>query len=95
MPLPASHEPTPLFIAEASNNPRFNFNTVGGRYVLLTFYGSASDPGMQKVLADAAAAEDIFDDLQACFFGVSINYMVPLKVSLLPMVPLISAQCPC
>ena len=73
MPLPASHEPTPLFIAEASNNPRFNFNTVGGRYVLLTFYGSASDPGMQKVLADAAAAEDIFDDLQACFFGVSID----------------------
>ena len=73
MPLPPSHEPTPLFVAEASNNPRLNFNTVGGRYVLLTFYGSASDPGMQKVLADAAAAEDIFDDQQACFFGVSID----------------------
>lgn len=73
MPLPPSHEPAPQFVTEASNNPRFNFNTVGGRYVLLTFFGSASDPGMQKVLADANAAEDIFDDVQASFFGVSID----------------------
>lgn len=73
MPLPPSHESAPLFVAESSNNPRFNFSTVGGRYIMLTFYGSAADPGMQKVLADAAAATDIFNDQQACFFGVSID----------------------
>ncbi len=73
MPIPPSHEPTPLFICAASNNPRFNFNTVGGRYILLTFYGSAAAPGMRKVLADAAAASDVFDDAQASFFGVSID----------------------
>lgn len=87
MPLPLAHEPAPHFVCAASNNPRFNFGTVGGRYVLLTFYGSAADPGMAKVLADAAAATDIFDDSQACFFGVSIDpddkeldRVTPLKV---------------
>lgn len=73
MPVPLAHEPAPLFVCEASNNPRFNFSTVGGRYVLLTFYGSAADAGMAKVLADAAAASDVFDDVQASFFGVSID----------------------
>mgnify|MGYP002628617997 CR=1 FL=1 len=72
MPFPAPHEPAPHFICEASNNPRFNFTTVGGRYILLTFFGSAAEPGMAKVLADAAA-EPLFDDVQASFFGISID----------------------
>ena len=73
MPIPAPHEPAPLFVCESSNNPRFNFSTVGGRYILLTFFGSSTAPGMAKVLADAAAAEDIFNDVQATFFGISID----------------------
>lgn len=73
MPLPLAHEPTPQFVCAASNNPRFNFSTVGGRYILLTFFGSAADASIAKVLADAAAAEDLFDDQQASFFGVSID----------------------
>lgn len=73
MPLPPAHEPAPLFICAASNNPRFNFSTVGGRYVMLTFFGTAAAPGMAKVLADAAAATDVFDDVQASFFGISID----------------------
>lgn len=73
MPTPPAHEPAPQFVCEASNNPRFNFTTVGGRYILLTFYGSAGDPGMAKVLQEAAAATDVFDDVQASFFGVSID----------------------
>ena len=73
MPIPPAHEPAPHFICAASNNPRFSFGTVGGRYILLTFYGSAAAPGMSKVLSDAAAATDVFDDTQASFFGVSID----------------------
>lgn len=73
MPLPPPHEPAPLFVCEASNNPRFNFSTAGGRYIVLTFYGSAAAPGMDKVLKDAAAAADVFNDHQASFFGVSID----------------------
>ena len=73
MPFAPAHEPAPLFICEASNNPRFNFTTAGGRYLVLTFFGSASAPGMSKVLADAAAATDLFNDQQAAFFGVSID----------------------
>lgn len=73
MPIPPPHEPAPTFICESSNNARFNFSTVGGRYILLTFYGSAAAPGMAKVLADAKAATDVFDDRQASFFGVSID----------------------
>lgn len=73
MPIQPAHEPAPHFICAASNNPRFSFGTVGGRYILLTFYGSAAAPGMSKVLADAAAATDVFNDTQASFFGVSID----------------------
>jgi len=73
MPLPPAHEPAPTFFCAASNNPRFSFNTVGGRYIVLTFYGSAAAPGMRDMLEDAAAATDVFDDVQASFFGVSID----------------------
>ncbi|MGZ0190543.1 MAG: 2OG-Fe(II) oxygenase, partial [Alphaproteobacteria bacterium] len=38
-----------------------------------TFFGSATAPGMAKGLADAAAAEDVFNDVQATFFGISID----------------------
>jgi hypothetical protein len=73
MPIPAPHEPAPLFVCESSNNPRFNFSTAGGRCILLTFFGSATAPGMAKVLANATAAEDTFNDVQATFFGNSID----------------------
>src|SRR3546814_283596 len=35
-------DPAPWFTAAASNNPRFVFSSVGGRHIVLTFYGSAA-----------------------------------------------------
>ena len=36
-------DPIPWFRANISGNPRFNFDTVGGRYVLLGFFGTLGD----------------------------------------------------
>ncbi|MEY3828074.1 MAG: hypothetical protein RLZZ148_2901 [Cyanobacteriota bacterium] len=32
-------DPVPYFTCHASNNPTFNFDTVAGRYIVLTFFG--------------------------------------------------------
>src|ERR1700744_5128420 len=34
----------PFFTAAADNNPRFVFGTLGGRYVILSFFGSMAHP---------------------------------------------------
>jgi peroxiredoxin len=35
-------EPAPWFTARSINNPRFHFDTIAGRYVVLCFFGSAA-----------------------------------------------------
>ena len=51
-------------------NPNYAFDTVGGRYVVLCFYGSTQNQGGAAALEAAFAATDIFDDSFASFFGV-------------------------
>ena len=34
----------PWFTAPESNNPEFHFSSAAGRYLVLTFFGSASIP---------------------------------------------------
>lgn len=34
-------EPAPWFIQRASSSPRYNFSSVGGRYMVLCYFGSA------------------------------------------------------
>ena len=66
-------DPAPWFTASASNNPKFCFNTVGGRYIVLCFFGSAITASSQRILGDIARNRERFDDQQVCFFGVSID----------------------
>jgi peroxiredoxin/predicted 2-oxoglutarate/Fe(II)-dependent dioxygenase YbiX len=62
----------PWFVAPCSDRPNYTFNSVAGRYVVLSFYGSAADEAGKKFV-DLMHAADIFDDKQACFFGVSLD----------------------
>jgi peroxiredoxin len=54
-------------------NPKFQFDSVAGRYVVLCFFGTAADASGRRVLDDILANRNIFDDKHACFFGISID----------------------
>ena len=43
-------EPAPWFRARNTDHPRYLFDTVAGRYVILCFFGSAGDPSSGRVL---------------------------------------------
>lgn len=67
-------EPAPWFHAHAlDGNPRYAFDTVAGRWILMLFVGSASRPEGQEALALVAQHRALFDDQRACFFGVSVD----------------------
>jgi 2OG-Fe(II) oxygenase superfamily len=65
-------DPAPSFHGAAlGGNPRYAFDTVGGRHILMLFFGSAADKEAAKALALVNANAAIFNDTQACFFGVT------------------------
>jgi peroxiredoxin/predicted 2-oxoglutarate/Fe(II)-dependent dioxygenase YbiX len=66
-------DPAPMFHQRCTSNPRFAFDTVGGRYIVLCLYGTAADPvgaAMAQTMKDNRA---LFDDEKVCAFGVSID----------------------
>lgn len=74
MPMLQFGEPAPWFAAPAIGGARnYNFNSVGGRHVVLLFYGSAARADSAAALRLVAERRALFDDKQACFFGVTID----------------------
>jgi peroxiredoxin/predicted 2-oxoglutarate/Fe(II)-dependent dioxygenase YbiX len=71
-PVPAG-EAVPWFTSSTPSRERFTFDTVAGRYIILSFLGSAADPTAARVLTDLLARRERFDDNHASFFGVSID----------------------
>lgn len=68
-----SGDHAPNFIVRASNSPRFTFYSVAGRYIVLSFFGTGSNPAAQEALKHVASKNAFFDDTNAAFFGVSID----------------------
>jgi peroxiredoxin len=66
-------EPAPWFVARSSVNPAFHFDTVAGRYVVLSFFGTTSSPVGRAWVDGFAARADLFDGTNAAFFGVSVD----------------------
>ncbi len=66
-------EPSPWFTVASTTNPKYHFESVAGRYVLLCFLKSSDDQASQKVLEDLEQHRHVFDDEFCCFFGVSID----------------------
>ncbi len=66
-------DPAPWFIQRTVLQPNFSFSSVGGRYVLLCFFGSAAMPAGQAAVSGVMASRHLFDDEKACFFGVSLD----------------------
>jgi len=65
---------TPAFAGRTDVNPKFNFDSVAGRCVVLMFYGSielqASRESLQEIYTTLRSR---FDDKQALFFGVCVD----------------------
>lgn len=60
----------PWFTTFSTLNPIFQFESLGGRYVVLSFLGSAEDPATARVIDDAIGARSRFDAENACFLGL-------------------------
>lgn len=66
-------EPAPWFHAPTRVNPRFAFDTLGGRYLLMGFYGTARDEVGARALAAISGNLALFDGGSLAFFGVSAD----------------------
>jgi peroxiredoxin/predicted 2-oxoglutarate/Fe(II)-dependent dioxygenase YbiX len=66
-------EPGPWFSARANTRDKFALDSVGGRYIVLCFFISASDAKAKAAVDVALANPRLFDDEHASFFGVSID----------------------
>jgi peroxiredoxin len=67
-------DPVPEFRCRSSNNALFNFHTAAGRYLVLSFFGSAAIAKNAEVLRYVATElRACFDDEHMGFFGVSID----------------------
>ena len=65
-------EPVPWFRAKAiGGSDNYVFDTAAGRYILLLFFGRATEPGAGEALACVERHRAVFDDCHACFFGVT------------------------
>jgi len=73
MPFLTPGDPAPWFQARSAGNPRYEFNTVAGRAIVLCFFGSARQPGVLDVLKLFRARTDLFNDDRAAFFGVGCD----------------------
>jgi hypothetical protein len=60
----------PSFFAPNPNNPRYNFSSVGGRYVAMAFLPPDETPSGAAALQAVQAARALFDDETRCFFGI-------------------------
>jgi peroxiredoxin/predicted 2-oxoglutarate/Fe(II)-dependent dioxygenase YbiX len=66
-------DPAPWFVQRGWQNPRYAFDTAAGRWLVLCFFASASDPVGREALATALDRRDLFDDTHASFFGVTLD----------------------
>jgi predicted 2-oxoglutarate/Fe(II)-dependent dioxygenase YbiX/peroxiredoxin len=63
----------PHFVQRSPANPRFAFDTVAGRYLVLCFLHGAGLPDTRHLLEAVQARRDLFDDSFAAFFAVSTD----------------------
>ncbi|MFN3388258.1 MAG: 2OG-Fe(II) oxygenase [Allosphingosinicella sp.] len=64
----------PWFAAQAlDGRPDYKFDTVAGRHILLLLTPSAGDEAAAAALGAVLAKRPLFDDLHACFFGITAD----------------------
>lgn len=66
-------DPIPEFVGSTAHNPRYTFYTTAGRYVVLSFLGSAGIAAVRGVVGHVERRRALFDDEHLCFFGVLVD----------------------
>lgn len=66
-------DPAPRFRQATRFNPRFAFDTLGGRYIVLALVGSSRSEAAEDVARLVLQRRGFFDDKRACFFGVTTD----------------------
>lgn len=66
-------DPAPRFRQASTSNPAHGLDTIAGRYIVLCFFGSASDSHAREALGVFTGRRGLFDDEKITFFGVSID----------------------
>lgn len=72
-PKPRLGEPAPWFECRSPVNPRFHFDTIAGRCIVLSFFGSSANELARETLDTFRGRRESFDDINCCFFGVSTD----------------------
>jgi predicted 2-oxoglutarate/Fe(II)-dependent dioxygenase YbiX len=64
-----------MFHTATDGNPRYAFDSVAGRYILLAFLGSTANPASAAAWAAMreAQAAGLFDDQRACAFALTVD----------------------
>lgn len=66
-------DPAPWFRCASTVNPKFNFDTAAGRYVVISFFGSTKYEPAREFLERIAEHGERFDVTNAIFFGVTTD----------------------
>lgn len=66
-------ESAPWFVAGSRQRPDFKFDTLAGRYVVVSFFVSAAWPAGRRIVDAFFAARSRFDDQRVSWAGVSID----------------------
>jgi peroxiredoxin/predicted 2-oxoglutarate/Fe(II)-dependent dioxygenase YbiX len=66
-------EPAPWFTARNPLNAQYAFDSIAGRYVVLSFYGSVGAEAGRAMVQGFFDTASVFDERNAIFFGVSID----------------------
>lgn len=67
-------DPVPYFEAAASNNPKFKFHSVAGRYIVMSFLGSLQNDTSYNIYNNIISeCRNFFDDEKVTYFAVTIN----------------------
>lgn len=80
-------DPAPWFMQRCTSSPQFNFDTVGGRYVLLCFFGTSRAELSRQRLGWMLKHRALFDDDRLAFFGVSVDAADEASGQLREMLP--------
>lgn len=66
-------EPAPWFHLPTGKMPRFSFNTVAGRHLVMAFFGSTTQAASREVLQRMQSLRAVFDDERVSFFGITTD----------------------
>lgn len=86
--VPQPGQPVPWFKAPVlDGNANYAISIAAGRPMLLLLFGSAADPRAAAALGWMQKQADLFDDVNACFFGVTVDPQDGAQGRIIPRLP--------